>query len=206
MLVIPNVTADRFKREARTLLRTLLLLLLMPTAVAVAQNPPSPAAVVPDQNPLTGHSKFLYGGLQKMLLASAEIMPEGNYSFKPTDEVRSFGQIVGHVADAQYIFCSAVLGEKNPAPGVEKTKTSKADLIAALKEAFAYCNKAHDSVTDASAAQTVKMMGGDWPKLSTLTVNQVHGALHYGNIVTYLRMKDIVPPSSDPEFMKQLRK
>ena len=72
------------------------------------------------------------------IIRAAEKMPEENYAFKPTPEVRSFGQLIGHVADAQYLFCSAVLGKPNPAPGVEKSKTTKAELVQALKDAFAY--------------------------------------------------------------------
>jgi hypothetical protein len=99
-----------------------------------------------------------------------------------------------------------VRGEKNPAPKIEQTKTAKADLIAALKDAFAYCDKAYDSLTDASAIQMVKSMGGDTPKLGVLTTNNLHTIEHYGNLVTYMRMKNIVPPTSDREFMQQFSK
>ncbi len=190
----------------RTLLRTLLICLLAPAAVALAQDNPPTAAVASQDSPLSAHSKFVYGGTKMILLRSAERMPQENYNFKPTDAVRSFGQIVGHVADSQYTFCSTVLGEKNPRPKIEQPKTSKADLIAALKDAFAYCDKAYDSMTDASAVQMVKLMGGDTPKLGVLTVNNIHTVEHYGNLVTYMRMKDIVPPTSDPAFMQQLQK
>jgi uncharacterized damage-inducible protein DinB len=96
-------------------------------------------------------------------------MPEENYKFKPTDSVRSYGQIIGHLADAQYLFCSITLGEKNPDKKIEETKTSKADLMPALKEAFTYCDKAYGTMTDASGRQTVKLFGGDTPKLDVLT-------------------------------------
>jgi uncharacterized damage-inducible protein DinB len=144
--------------------------------------------------------------VKTILLRSAETMPEENYSFKPTDAVRSFGQIVGHVADSQYTFCSVVLGEKRPALKIEPTKTSKADLIAALKDAFAYCDKAYDGMTDAAAAEMVKLMGGDSPRLGALTTNSLHTIEHYGNLVTYLRMKNIVPPTSEPAFMQEMMK
>ena len=180
-----------------TLLRTLLICLLAPAAVAVAQD--KPAAMAPSQdNPLSTFNKFAYGHVKDVLLRSAEKMPEENYNFKPTDTVRSFGQIVGHVADGQYLFCSIELGEKNPAPKIEQTKTSKADLIAALKEAFAYCDKAYNGMTDASATQMVKLFDIDAPKLGVLTVNNMHNLEHYGNLVTYMRLKNIVPPSSEP--------
>jgi uncharacterized damage-inducible protein DinB len=125
-------------------------------------------------------------------------MPEENYNFKPTDAVRSYGQIIGHVADAQYSFCSIALGEKRPALKIEQTTTSKADLIAALKDSFAYCDKAYDGMTDASATQTVKLMGTETPKLGVLIVNTTHTVEHYGNLVTYMRLKNIVPPTSEP--------
>jgi uncharacterized damage-inducible protein DinB len=181
----------------------LLIFLLVPASVALAQGNPPPAAAS-QNNPLAAQNKSLYGGEKRILLRSAEKMPEENYGFKPTNTVRSYGQIIGHLADSQYAFCSVVLGEKNPAPKVEQTKTSKADLIAALKEAFAYCDKAYDGLTDASAVQMVKFMGGDTPKLGVLTINNVHNIEHYGNLVTYMRIKNIVPPTSEPEFMKQL--
>jgi uncharacterized damage-inducible protein DinB len=124
-------------------------------------------------------------------------MPEENYSFKPTPDVRSFGQLLGHVADAQYMFCAAVLGTKSPSLGIEKSKTSKADLVQALKDAFAYCDKAYDGLTDAQAAETVKFFGGDQAKATVLSFNTAHNSEHYGNIVTYLRLKSLVPPSSE---------
>lgn len=186
----------RFGKPLRTLLPALLICLLAPTAVALAQDKPATGAA--PENPLSAFNKRSYGQIKSWLLGSAEKMPEENYSFKPTDTIRSFGQLVGHVADAQYLFCSAVLGEKNPALKIEQTKTSKADLIAALKEAVAYCDKAYNGMTDASAAQMVKFFGGDTPKLSVLSTNIAHSAEHYGNLVTYLRLKNLVPPSSEP--------
>jgi uncharacterized damage-inducible protein DinB len=162
------------------------------------------AAKTPDQsanqaNPYTTFNKFIYGGVKDILLRSAEKMPEENYNFKPTEAVRSYGQILGHVADAQYLFCSMARGEKSPGLKIEQTKTSKADLIAALKDAFSYCDKAYDGMTDESGKETVKMFGGDTPKLGVLTVNSAHAAEHYGNLVTYMRLKNIVPPTSEPK-------
>ena len=176
-------------------MRTLLLCLLATAAVALAQD-----------NPLSGFNKRVYGRVEGVLLRSAEKMPEENYSFKPTQAVRSFGQILGHVADAQYMFCSIALGEKNPAPKIEETKTSKADLTAALKDAFAYCDKAYDGMTDASGAQIIKLFGGDTPKLGVPTANNLHALEQYGNLVTYLRLKNIVPPSSEPASQPQPKK
>ena len=79
-------------------------------------------------------------------------------------------------------------------------------MIVALKEACAYCDRAYAAMTDRSATETVKLMGQDMPKLGGLTVNNIHTIEHYGNLVTYLRMKNIVPPTSDREFMQQMMK
>jgi hypothetical protein len=89
---------------------------------------------------------------------------------------------------------------------VEKTKTSKADLIAALQDAFTYCDRAYAAMSDTSATEMTKLMGRDTPKLGALTTNSLHSIEHYGNLITYLRIKNIVPPTSDPEVMKELMK
>jgi uncharacterized damage-inducible protein DinB len=134
-----------------------------------------------------------------VLTRSAEKVPENLYSYKPTDDVRSFGQLVGHVADAQYSFCSAVAGEKSPATGsIEKTKTAKADLVQALKDAFAYCDKVYNSMNDTNGNQMLKFFGRDSSALGVLAFNNMHNYEHYGNMVTYMRLNKIVPPSSEP--------
>jgi uncharacterized damage-inducible protein DinB len=152
-------------------------------------------------NPLSTFNKTAYGAVKNILLRSAEKMPEENYKFKPTDTVRTYGQIVGHLADAQYMFCSIELGEKDPDLKIEQTRTSKADLIAALKRAFAYCDIAYGGMTDASAGQMVELFGSDTPRLGMLTANNMHDLEHYGNLVTYMRLKNVVPPTSEPGFM-----
>ena len=154
------------------------------------------ALIVSAQNPLSADAKFLYNMVKAEVIRSAEKMPEENYSFKPTPEVRSFGQLVGHVADAQYEFCGPAKGEKKET-SVEKTAKTKADLVAGLKEAFSYCDAAYNSMTDANAADKVKFFGRDMTKMGVLTFNTVHAEEHYGNMVTYLRMKGLVPPSSE---------
>jgi uncharacterized damage-inducible protein DinB len=187
-----------------SVLRRMVLCLAVPAGLALGQDKAAPEKPVQEKplatqaNPLSAWNKLAYARV-KSVLKSAEKMPEENYGFKPVDTVRSYGQIVGHVGDAQYLFCSIALGEKNPAPDIEHTKTSKADLIAALNAAFAYCDKAYDAMTDATAVQTIKLFGNDAPRLSALTVNNMHDLEHYGNLATYLRMKNIVPPSSEQQ-------
>ena len=110
---------------------------------------------------------------------------------------RSFSQQVGHVAEENYFFCSLATGAANPGKDIEKTKTSKADLVAALKDAVAYCNTAFEGMTDAKGAQMTKFMNFDVAKIALFSLNTAHTDEHYGNMVTYLRIKGIVPPTSE---------
>jgi len=151
----------------------------------------------PDLKTVSGYPKMVQKQVSTWIERAADKMPEEEYAFKPDPAVRSFGQILGHVADANYLFCSGVLGESNPAPGVEKTKSKKAELKAALHDAFAYCNRAYEALTDASANETVKAYGQERNKLGVLWFNASHNLEHYGNLVVYMRAKGIVPPSSE---------
>jgi uncharacterized damage-inducible protein DinB len=155
----------------------------------------TPAA--PPANPITASEKGLYSFVSNAVIGAAEKMPEENYSFRPTPEVRSFGQLVGHVADASYMFCSQASGEANPTKNIEKTKTSKADLVVSLKDAVAFCNKALDGMTDAKGSQMVKFFDFNIAKLTLFSLNTAHADEHYGNMVTYLRLKGLVPPTSE---------
>ncbi|MBZ5726100.1 MAG: DinB family protein [Acidobacteriia bacterium] len=147
---------------------------------------------------LAADARSAWAGIAGNVVKAAEKMPEEHYSFKPTQDVRSFGQLIGHVTDANYLFCSAVNPEKRNPPDAEKKLSSKTDLVAALKESVAYCNAAFERVADAQAAAPVKLFGGEKATLSVLYMNVAHANEHYGNIVTYLRLKGIVPPSSEP--------
>ena len=166
-------------------------------ASAIVAALPIVLAAQQPSNPLVSGEKGFYGMVSHSVVAAAEKMPEADYTFKPTPEVRSFGQLVGHVADAQYSMCSTALGEEKPVKGIETTKTSKADLVDALKAAVAYCGKAYSGMTDAQATAIVNMMGYQLAKLTVLSVNTAHTDEHYGNMVTYLRLKGIVPPTSE---------
>jgi uncharacterized damage-inducible protein DinB len=162
----------------------------------LGQDKPAVPAGAP-ANPITLSEKGLYSVISGAVVKAAEKMPEENYSFKPTPEVRSFGQLVGHVADANYSFCSLAAGEANPMKDIEKTKTSKADLVLVIKSAVAYCNKTYESMTDAKGGEMVKIFGFNLAKLSLYSLNTAHTDEHYGNMVTYLRLKGIVPPTSE---------
>jgi len=176
-------------------------LMAVPVALQGQEKPAAssapPAQSAPPANPITASEKGFYSFVGGAVVGAAQKMPEENYSFKPTPEVRTFGQLVGHVADASYMFCSQAIGETNPAKDIEKTKTSKADLVAALKDGVAYCNKAFDSMTDAKGIQMVKLFNFNVAKLTLFSINTAHTDEHYGNMVTYLRLKGIVPPTSE---------
>ena len=173
-------------------------LMTLPLTLA-AQQAPSGEAAAP-ANPITASEKGLYSFLSNAVVRAAEKMPEENYSFKPTPEVRSFGQLIGHEADANYMFCALATGETNPSKNIEKTKTSKADLVAALKDAVAYCTKSFDGMTDAKGSEIVKIFGRmNLARLTVFSLNTAHTDEHYGNMVTYLRLKGIVPPTSEAQ-------
>ena len=169
----------------------LLIILLMLTCGVQAQPP--------DLKSASGYPKMVQKQVSAWIEGAAEKMPEEQYAFKPDPAVRSFGQILGHIADANYLFCSAVLGENSPSPGIEKTKTTKAELRAALHDAFSYCSRAYGALTDASANETVKAFGQERNKLGALWFNASHNLEHYGNLVVYMRLKGFVPPSSEPK-------
>src|SRR3982074_3068190 len=134
-------------------------LMAVPVALLGQEKPAAPSA--PPATPITASEKGFYSFVSGAVVGAAQKMPEENYSFKPTPAVRTFGQLLGHVADASYMFCSKAIGEANPAKEIEKTKTSKADLVAALKDGVAYCNKAFDSITDAKDTHMVKFFNFD---------------------------------------------
>ena len=154
-------------------------------------------AQTPDLKSASGYPKMVEKQVSAWIERAAEKMPEEEYAFKPDPAVRSFGQILGHVADANFSFCSGVLGESSPSPGIEKTKTTKAELRVALHDAFAYCSRAYDTLTEASASETIKAFGQERNKLGVLWFNASHNLEHYGNLVVYMRLKGIVPPSSE---------
>ena len=138
----------------------------------------------------------IYTAIRGFLIKSAEQMPESDYGFKPTPDVRSFGELIGHVANASYLFCSGAMGEKSPAKAdYEKTVTSKAGLVEGLKAGLAYCDKAYE-MSDMKSVEKVTFFGTENTRLWVLNFNVAHDAEHYGNIVTYMRLKGMVPPSS----------
>ena len=149
-------------------------------------------------NPLTANAKLQFGALSGFVVRSAEKVPEDLYSFRATPDVRSMAELYGHVADAMFSMCSTAAGSKPPRTGIEKSVTTKPALVAALKEGVSYCNSVYDSMTDQKGAETVPFYFGPTPRLSVMYFVVTHTYEHYGNLVTYMRLKNIVPPSSEP--------
>ena len=150
-------------------------------------------------NPLSADVKRDYRNVRDVFIRAAEKMPEENYGFKPSPDVRTFGQQVAHVADDQYNLCAPAKGETRKAAyrEIENTLSKKADLVGALKEAFAYCDGAYDALSDASGAEMVRFGNVSRTRFAMLNWNLWHTWEHYGNVVVYLRMKGLVPPTSE---------
>ena len=149
-------------------------------------------------NPNMANAATLFASVRDYITQAADDMSEAQYAFRPTPDVRTFGELIGHIAGSQKMFCAIALGEKPPAEdAVEKSAKTKTALVAALKESNDYCAKAYKQ-TDAAAAVTVDLFGQKVSRMFTLLENVTHDNEHYGNIVTYMRMNKLVPPSSRP--------
>jgi uncharacterized damage-inducible protein DinB len=156
------------------------------------------AAHAQDANPMTAAIKAQHDLIKSNVVKAAAKMDEDTYSFAPTPEVRTLARLFGHIANANYMICSAAAGEKNPSTAnVEQTATTKADIAKALEASFAYCDGVYAKLTDAAGAEKVKFFLGEQPKLAVLAFNNAHNMEHYGNVVTYMRIKGVVPPSSE---------
>jgi uncharacterized damage-inducible protein DinB len=160
---------------------------------AVAQSPPA-------ANPIASGVRTVWEGAKRNLTRSADLMPESGYDFRPVDTVRTFGQILAHVAGANYVFCSTAKGEKSPHAEAEfeKSATTRAQIIKVLNESIAYCDSAYAALDDRRAAETVDLAFGMGKGARALALMQNTGHIqeHYGNLVTYFRIRGMVPPSS----------
>jgi hypothetical protein len=146
-------------------------------------------------NPVIAEQKAAYTRLKGNVVKAAEKMPEDQYNFKPTPEMQSFGERIAHIA-GQMGPCSGVTGERKPNPA--QGKTSKADIVAALKASYDACDAAWDAMNDKSAMEMLAGRGGaQTSKLSVLIGNNMHIQEMYGYISPYMRLKGVVPPSSD---------
>ncbi|MES1258403.1 MAG: DinB family protein [Acidobacteriota bacterium] len=139
-------------------------------------------------------SKQRYAAIRDNLHKAAEAMPEESYSFKPMPEIRSFGELMAHIADAQANICGAATGHPKPVGAAKKT--SKADIVGALKESSSGCDAAFESMTEAVASEPAGMGSMKASRLGILEYNTGHDAEEYGYAAVYLRLKGVVPPTS----------
>ncbi len=146
------------------------------------------------ENPFSADARQTYGIIKDSLLKAAEKMPAENYSFRTVPEVRTFGEMIAHVADAQIRMCGVVKGESPAATA--RSKTTKAELVAALQASFDYCDPVYASMTDAVGAAKVKWAKWDMSKLGLLNWNISHDNEMFGIIGAFIRLKGLVPPSS----------
>jgi uncharacterized damage-inducible protein DinB len=152
---------------------------------------------------LAATAKAMHATIRRDIAEAAAMMPAEDFAFKPTPEVRSFAQLVGHVINANFFFCSQAKGAAMPTTTDFYLVTERAALIKGLSDALAYCDAVYESTTDADFNQVVTLNGfpGMNPKTTTsrgavLMFNTTHNNEHYGNIVVYLRLKGKVPPST----------
>lgn len=173
------------------------LWLAVPAAAQQGQQPPTVA----------GYLRNAYTGNKNNIQRSGEKMPEEFFGLRPgpQEEVRTFGQHLAHVANFNFLWCSQAKGEKNPNAGnnLEKTLTTKAAIMKALADSFAYCDPAYAALTDASGMEVLDITQESGrqvrqPRMALLMMNLAHNNELYGNLVTTMRMKSIVPPSSEP--------
>lgn len=131
----------------------------------------------------------------QVIRRAAELMPEADYAFRPVETVRTFGQLIGHIVDSQRSLCAAALGEPAPkGPSIEQTVTTKAELLARLQASMSDCSRAYlQNLVDSAIPR-----GQQSSRFTALVHNTAHNDEHYGNLVTYLRLKGLVPPSSQP--------
>ena len=146
-------------------------------------------------------TKTMHGTMRRNLVEAAEAMTADDYGFKPTPQVRSFSELIGHVIFANYLMCSQATGDKSPATTNFANVTDRAVLIKGLHDALAYCDAAYAATTDSNFAQPVKVAGPgnrltDATRGSVLSFNVTHNNEHYGNIVLYMRLRNRVPPST----------
>ena len=154
------------------------------------------AAHAQNANPISTQLKGQWGNIRDLLVKMADRMPEENYRFKPTPEMQDFGERMAHVITFNMRGCSAIKGEQKPL--MFSMPPTKAEVTAAMKETNDECDSVFDSLTDADLSKTVKIGRGERSEFATLEgLVLEHSQEVYGYSAVYLRLKGLVPPSSD---------
>jgi uncharacterized damage-inducible protein DinB len=186
-----SVVAMMFRSIARVAAPVGILSVSVLAPVANAQISPNLPNPIAKPNPLTMTLSIFRSNMQDKIMKAADAMPESRYSYRPTKDVRSFADLLTHVGDISYILCSNAKGEATP--GTTAAKGSKAEIKAYLKGAFDYCDGAYSGYTDGHLNDPADFFGFKTNKMFILTQVGNHDALHYGNLVTYMRLNGVVP-------------
>jgi uncharacterized damage-inducible protein DinB len=149
---------------------------------------------------MAASAKAMHATIRRNLAEAAAAMPADEFAFKPTPEVRSFGELVGHVAMANFYFCSQARADRMPSTQNLEKVAGKDALVRVLNESLAYCDAAYSTTTDANFNEAVKISGPGAASQTTrglvLMFNTTHNNEHYGNMIVYMRLKGHVPPST----------
>ena len=186
------------------MLRLLVLVLVFAYVTLPAASAQTTDSGYPDElSPsLAASAKAMHAMIHRDLAESAENMPADEYAFRPTPQVRTFGQIIGHLVDANFFFCSQVAGEKSPATADYEQVTDKALLVKALNDSLVYCDRVYAATTDAKFIQPMQIAhvvgtgSTDTLRGAVLMYNIAHNNEHYGSLAVYMRLKGHVPPST----------
>ena len=180
---------------------------LFACAAVVIASPPvfaqAPAGQAPMKIGMAMGLQRSYNNIKMNLTEMSNKMPEADYTFQPTKDVRTFGQLMGHAANSQFNTCSAAKGEANPNQGNDnEKKTTKAEFVKALADSFAYCDAVFSSLTDASAMEWIKQGQNEVVRAVALGNLVAHSNEVYGTAVPYMRIKGLVPPSTERQTRK----
>jgi uncharacterized damage-inducible protein DinB len=149
----------------------------------------------PKGSPFSDVIRASWYSINALILSSAEKMPGEHYGFQPTKDIRTFAQILAHIAADHHAGCGATIGRKAPDTRFDKLK-AKQELVKALQESGAVCDMAYGLLTDENAQFRYRAFDGEYTRFALLTSNVTHDSQHYGNLVTYMRLKGVLPPSS----------
>lgn len=180
-------------------MKTVICLMFACVLMASPARAQAPAAQAGQKVPFSEGLRRSYNTIKMNLTEAAQKFDEAGYGYTPSPEIRGYGAQLAHVANSQFNACAAATGQANPHQGsnLEKTKTTRADIIQALADSFAFCDPAFANLTDQSALELVRQGQNEVARGSVLANLIAHGNEEYGIMTVYLRTKGMVPPSTE---------
>jgi hypothetical protein len=167
---------------------------LMVSGVAIGQAPAAPAGPTGP----AGEVQRSYAAQKGNILKAADKMPAADYQFKPTPEVRTYARVVNHVTEAQLKTCGAInRTAPNDLAKVPAETADKSAIIDALKASFGECDKAFASTTDANLGDMFDVFNAKRSRIGILWGTVSHDNEQYATLALYLRLKNLVPPTSE---------